>query len=86
MVTISLAGPFSLCTGDKKLLMLSSQTQFVFVAALFLFLQEGCSGRLFQLLLGSLDRVQEMNLKSVLLWAQCIAPRPAVYIFTLLAD
>ena len=90
MVTISLAGPFSfctifLCTGRKKLLMSFIPAQFVFVAALVLFLQKGCTGRLAQLLLGSLDRVQETNLKFVLLWVRCIAPALAVYIFPLLA-
>ena len=89
MVKISLANPFFLCTfslciGEKKLL-ISFIPEFVFVAALVLFLQEDCSGRLFRLLLGSLDRVQETNLKSVLLSAPCIAPPPAVYIFPLLA-
>ena len=39
----------------------------------------------FNLLLGSLYYVQEVNLKSVLFWARCIAAPPTVYIFPLLA-
>ena len=76
MVTISLVGLFYLCTGDEKLLMSFIPDPVCFRC---------CFGSFFQLLFGSLGRVQETNLKSVLLWARCIAPPPAVYIFPLLA-
>ena len=81
MVTISLASPFSPCTGEKKLLMSLIPDPVCFSLLLcFFFLHEGCSGRLFQLLLGSLDRVQETNLKSVLLWARCSIATSCLYL------